>query len=273
MWRQEKRKPKRRAREPRTQKEADDSPVNYEEYILCRFEQLQAMGLGMIAAGAIAYTFYRSWLVFGILLIPACMLAFHVCRGYWRQRQQEQLEFQFKEMIQALSASLSAGYSFENALAVCRGEMEMMYGADGMVVRELEYMVRQMNMNRSSEAVLNDFARRSGLEEAQNFSYIFTIAKRSGGHLVSIISHTVQIMQDRFQVKEEIATLTASRKLEQRIMSLMPFAMVLYVDGTSQGFFDVMYTTAMGRIVMSGCLAVYVLSCYLSKRILDIKVG
>ncbi len=273
MWRREKRKCKRRAREKRAERDTGDTPIEYGEYELCRTEWLKAIGLGIVAAGAIAYTFYRSWIVFGILLIPACFLGPCLCREYWKQRRLEQLELQFKEMIQALSASLSAGYSVENALAVCQRELELMHGSDGMIVKELGYMVRQMNMNRSVEAVLNDFAGRSGLEEAQNFSYIFTIAKRSGGRLVSIISHTVQIMQDRFQVKEEIRTLTASRKFEQRIMSLMPFLMIFYIDSTSPGFFTVMYTTAMGRIVMSGCLAAYGFSCYLSGKILDIKVG
>lgn len=180
---------------------------------------------------------------------------------------------QFKEMIQSLSASLSAGYSVENALSVCQKEMCLLYGADEMIVKELNYMIGQMNMNRSAEMVLYEFAVRSGLEEARNFAYIFAIAKRSGGRLVSIIDHTVQIMQDRFQVKAEIATLTASRRFEQRIMSLMPFFIILYVDGASPGFFDPLYTTMAGRVVMSACLAVYGLSCYLSEKILDIKLG
>jgi len=73
-------------------------------------------------------------------------------------------------------------------------------------------MVRQMEMNRPIETLMSEFAARSGLEEVENFARIFAIAKRSGGRLVPIISHTVQVMNDRFQVKEELRTLTASRK-------------------------------------------------------------
>lgn len=183
------------------------------------------------------------------------------------------MEVQFKEMIQILSSSLSAGYSVENAVAACKKELELMYGADGLMTKEVSYMVQQMEMNRPIESLINEFAARSGLEEVENFARIFTIAKRSGGQLVPIITHTVQIMNDRFQVKEEIRTLTASRKFEQKIMNLMPVLMILYIDSTSPGFFSVMYTTVMGRIVMSGCLAVYLLSVYLSGKILDIQVG
>ena len=235
-------------------------------------EWVIAIGAGILAAGAVAYTFYRSWTAFALLLIPAGASPWYY-REYWRKRRLAELETQFKEMIQILSASLSAGYSVENAIDACGRELEMMYGAEGMIVRELNYMSQQLNMNRPIEVLMNDFARRSSLDEVENFARIFAIAKRSGGRLVSIISHTVRIMNDRFQVKEEIRTLTASSRFEQRIMNLMPFLMILYIDGTSPGFFETIYTTVVGRLVMSGCLVVYGFSCYLSGRILDIKVG
>ena len=49
----------------------------------------------------------------------------------------------------------------------------------------------------------------------------------------------------------------ASRIFEQRIMNLIPFLIVLYIDLTSPGFFSVMYGTWMGRSVMTMCLAAY----------------
>ena len=79
-----------------------------------------------------------------------------------------------------------------------------------MIVREFARMAGELKMNRPVEEVFQSFADRSGLEEAERFSQIFQIAKRSGGRLVSIICRTVSIMEDRGQVKEEIRTMTAS---------------------------------------------------------------
>ena len=80
-------------------------------------------------------------------------------------------------------------------------------------------------------------------------------------------------MGDRSQVKEEIQTLTASKRFEQRIMNLIPVLMVLYIDWTSPGFFKVMYTTLLGRGLMTGGLLVYLASVWLAQKILDIEVG
>lgn len=262
---------RRPGKNKREQNSAEAMPF-YERYSMNWKEWGLSIGLAVILAGTAAYSCYRSWLAFTFLLIPACLCPRYV-RQYQKKKRLEKMEVQFKEMIQILSSSLSAGYSVENAVAACKKELELMYGADGLMTKEVSYMVQQMEMNRPIESLINEFAARSGLEEVENFARIFTIAKRSGGQLVPIITHTVQIMNDRFQVKEEIRTLTASRKFEQKIMNLMPVLMILYIDSTSPGFFSVMYTTVMGRIVMSGCLAVYLLSVYLSGKILDIQVG
>ena len=127
-------------------------------------------------------------------------------------------------------------------------------------------------MNRTVEALLSSFAKRSGLDEVENFSVIFTVSKRSRGELASVVHHVVHVISDRIQVREEILTMTAEKQFEQRIMTLMPYLIVLYVDLSSPGFFSQMYETAVGRVVMTGCLVVYLLAWRVSGKILQIEV-
>ena len=160
-----------------------------------------------------------------------------------------------------LASSLAAGYSMENALKASVEELETLYGRDGLVAREFSYMVQQLGMNRPVEGLLADFARRSGLEDIQSFADVFAVAKRSSGDLGSIMRHTAEVIRDKMQVREEIITLTASRQFEQKIMNLIPFFIVFYVESASPGFFGQMYGTGLGRMLMSGCLAVDLVSC------------
>ncbi len=227
---------------------------------------------GILMAAAAAYGFYRSMTAFLLLLIPACWYL-RIYEQSWRKKRILCLEQQFKEAIRILAGSIHAGYSVENAIAIGCGELEQLYGPHEMIVGEFFYMREQMKMNRSVEQVIQDFADRSGLEEAERFSQIFQIAKRSGGQLTSVICHTVSVMEDRSQVKEEIRTMSASVQFEQKVMRIIPFLMILYIDMTSPGFFAVMYETILGRMIMTGCLAIYLLSCYLSHKIMDIRIG
>lgn len=171
-----------------------------------------------------------------------------------------------------LAAALSAGYSIENAFVVSTTELSLLYGEDGLITREFSYLVQQIRTNRSVEQVLLEFAERSGLEDVRNFSEVFRVAKRSGGDLSQIMRHTADIIRDKMQVKEEIITLTASKQFEQKIMNLIPFFIVFYVEGSSPGFFQQMYGTGLGRMLMSGCLVVYLAAYILAGKILSIEV-
>lgn len=233
--------------------------------------RLYAFALAAVAAGGTAYCFYRSFTAFWMFLIPAFFYPWFYEKK-WREDQRRILELQFKEAIQVMAGALFAGYSPENAVAVSCRELEQLYGSQGMIVKEFQRMARQMSLNRSMEQALEELAERSGLGEAGRFAHIFRIAKRSGGGLTPVICHTVSVMEDRSQVKEEIRTMTSSVQFEQRIMNLIPFLMIFYIDMTSPGFFSVMYETMLGRLIMTVCLAVYILSCVLSQKILNIRI-
>lgn len=110
------------------------------------------------------------------------------------------------------------------------------------------------------------------LEDVQNLAEVLGIGKRTGGDLGSIMRHTAEVIRDKMQVKEEIITLTTSRQFEQKIMNMIPFFIIVYVEGSSPGFFDQMYCTGMGRVLMTMCLILYLTAFWLSERILDIEV-
>lgn len=228
-------------------------------------------GDGNRAGALTAYVFYRNLKAFLIFLpFGACVPFF--MKKQWKKKRLERLSGEFKEGIRVLSASLGSGYSVENAFRASVEELTILFGEEGLIVREFSYIVSQMGLNRPVEGLLADFGRRSGLEDVQNFAEIFQLAKRSGGHLGAIMDYTAGVMGDKMQIQEDIRTATASRRMEQRVMSCLPYAIVLYVDMTSPGFFDVMYTTGAGRAVMTACLLCYGAALVISWRILEIEV-
>ena len=220
---------------------------------------------------ATAYVFYRSFTAF-LLFLPVGFLYPLAKKKELALQRQEELRRQFKEAVLILSSSLGAGYSVENAFAGSLRELEELYGREGMITKEFSYIAHQLRMNRTVETLLAEFADRSGLEEIKNFSDIFAVSKRSRGELVSVVNHTVHVISDRLQVREEILTMTAEKQFEQKIMNLIPFFLVLYVDVSSPGFFDMMYQTGAGRGIMTGCLVLYAAAYALAGRILRIEV-
>ena len=188
------------------------------------------------------------------------------------EKRRSELLNQFKESLAVLSSFLSAGYSTENSFRASIPELKNMFGEGSMILREFETIVNGFSLNKPLEEMLSDFAFRSGLDDITNFAETFNIAKRNGGNLVHIITHTSGIIRDKVQIIEDIKTLNASKIYEQRVMNIIPFVIILYMNFSSPDFFVSLYTTFVGRITMTVCLLIYFISIFLANRIMNIEV-
>jgi len=245
--------------------------LNYDIYILSMREWLYYSGQGVLIAALFSYIFYRSLAIF-LIFIPFGIIVPLTKRNELKGKQLQQLNLEFKEGILLLSSFLSAGYSVENSVISASRELSVLYGAEGLITKEFRFIESQIHMNRSVEQAFLEFALRSGLDDVKNFAEVFSTAKRSGGELVSIISHTAAVIRDKVQVRQEILTMTASKQFELKIMNLIPFFIVVYIDFTSPGFFQIMYTTGAGRILMTICMILYMIAYHTAKRIMEIEI-
>lgn len=225
----------------------------------------------MCADALVSYTFYQNKAVF-LVGLPLCLIyPFLIKKKLILKRRQELLN-QFKEALSTLSSFLSAGYSTENAFRAAISELKNMFSDTAMIVTEFEGIVHGLSLNNPIESTLSDFAYRSGLDDISNFAEIFNVAKKKGGNLVNIITHTSGIIRDKVQLNEDIKTLNAAKEYEQRVMNIIPFIIIIYMNLSSPDFFAALYTTSIGRITMTVCLAIYCFSVYLAHHIMDIEV-
>ena len=86
------------------------------------------------------------------------------------------------------------------------------------------------------------------------------------------IETSARMLGDKIDVKKEIEATLAAKKAEQMIMSMMPAGIILYLQLTSPGFLEVLYGNLFGVCAMTVCLGIYLLSCWMGRRIVDIEV-
>lgn len=226
-------------------------------------------GVGILVI--VSYFFYRSiWAFF--FFLPYLVYYFKKCKKEKERQQAERLRYQFKDGIMAVSAALNAGYSVENAFREGHKDLSLLYEKNEPVMKEFHQIIRGLDANERLEKLLSDFAERSGLEEVESFAEIFITAKESGGDFSVIIRTTAERIGARMEVKREIKTMAAAKNFEQKIMSLVPFIIMFYINLTSPGFFNELYGNALGVTVMTACLGIYLLSHYLAGRIMQIEI-
>lgn len=245
--------------------------MEYRGYRLTPRELWKCLGMSILLGGVLAYLFYESWL--GLLLVP---LLFLIIKRREKKKAEEvrqnELAREFLDVLRSVSASLLAGFSMENAWREAQYEIDRLYGKDSLLGRELERMNHSVGYNTPLEELLSDFGERSGNADIASFAEVFSFAKRSGGNFITIIEATAGHMRARYETEREIQVLVASRKMEQKVMNVMPLLILAYLKLTSAGFLDVLYRNVPGVLFMSVCLLCYGGALVLAERILCIRV-
>ena len=226
---------------------------------------------GIMIITILGYLFYQSFL--GILFLSPILYFYKKSRvkGLINNRKWK-LNLQFRDGIIALSAALEAGYSAEHAFEEACKDLRLIYPTDSMIIMEFTYMINQIRMNITVEKALSDFGERTGIEDIQSFSEVFSTAKRTGGDLINVIKITSNIISDKIEVKREIITLIAAKRLEANIMKLIPLMILIYLSVSSPGFLNPLYHNILGVIAMTSFLLCYLGAYLLIDKIVAIEV-
>lgn len=245
--------------------------VDYRRYRFSKKEFIRYFSEGCLVIGILGYFFYRN--IFAVcLLSPGVILYMRNKKEELCRKRKSQLAVQFKDALHSVNGSLQAGYSLENAFCEACKDMTEYHGADSVIARELSGIKTGIRNNQVLENLIEDLAERSGMEDIHDFAGVLRIGKSSGGNLNAVFENSIAVIEEKLTVKQEIATLISSKKLESLIMCIIPFFIIFYVDITSKGYFDVMYTSAAGRVIMTICLVVYLTAYRLSQKIMEIEV-
>lgn len=245
--------------------------VDYSGYRMSKKELFMYVAEYEAISGIIAYFFYRS--IIALLVASVFVILFlKYKKKQLIKKRQEMLAVQFKELLNAVNGSLVAGYSIENAFIGSIGDMEGFYGKNSYIVKELYVIRRGLANNVSLTALLKDFARRSNVDDIEDFAAVLTIGKQTGGNICGILDSYITVVDEKLSVMQEIETMVSARRFEQKIMNVVPFGIIFYVDLTSRGFFDVLYHNVIGAAVMSVALLLYMISIVMSEKIMNISV-
>jgi len=244
---------------------------NYWRRDIKKREYVKALIIGIALLLTITLLFYQSILL-GILLFPTLL----VYMLKWEEEQTEKkkriFQLQFCDAMQALISALSVGYSMENAMKEAKKDLSHMYSKKDLIMQEFSYMEHQTRVSVPIEQAWQEFAERIQQEDVENFATVFAIAKRSGGNALEIMRNTMRQIQDKVEVKREIETVMTEKRLEFRVMALIPMGMLAYMYLCFPEFMSVLYSNVLGRVIMTICLGIYICAYRMGKKIADIEV-
>ena len=204
----------------------------------------------------VAKLFYGS-IFYGIILVPIGVILYKQRKKQMYIKRQKKLEQQFKDMLICLSDSIKTGYSIQNAIREAYKDVVSMYGMDSEISKELREVISKLKFNVNVEAVLSEMADNMNIYNAKLFVNTFSVVKRTGGSIPNIIRRVTDEIVLKENINQEIEAAITEKRMEQKIMSIIPMLLIVYVNFASPGFLDVMYNSLIGKIIMTICVMLY----------------
>lgn len=275
--------------EPQYYRSATNLPAyNYKVYHMKPLEKTLYFLAAFVVGAAVGYLFYGGIGVdeFGNPTTLTWILNFFFCgvAGFVAGRcfvpirrkaiiakRQRMLKNQFRDMLEAISTSISAGNNVTDAFRSAYEDLKIQYEEDAFILKELEIILSGMNNNVDLVDLLQDFGARSGSEDIASFANVFKICYEKGGNIKETIRTTHDILSDKMEITEDIETIVTSNKTEQKIMVAMPIALIGVIKMMSPEF-SANYTTLSGVISTTVAVILFVAAYYIGKIVLDIKI-
>ncbi|MDD5603596.1 MAG: type II secretion system F family protein [Eubacteriales bacterium] len=245
--------------------------TDYSTYRMSPAERLKYIFTAVAVIFPVTYLFYRRA---GICLALCCVSLLYpsVRRKGIIAKRKKQLLHQFRDMLYSISSSLSAGRSAENSFKAAAGDLALIYsGEEAYMIKELKTINIRIRMNEPLAEVLEDFAVRAGLEDIKDFAGVFSLCRQTGGNLAEAVRNTASVITQKIDIRGEIDVIIAEQRLNQRILSIMPFGLMVMIVLGSPDYAAPLYTP-VGNAVMTIVLILITAANFIGKKITEINV-
>ena len=245
--------------------------TDYRVYTFSPVELLKYGFIGMLLGVCVVWLCYHSFFAAPVA-VPVMVFYVLAKKKQKREERQRLLNYHFRDFLSSLHTNLLAGYSLENGVRMSASDLAKLYGRRDALAAELKDITGQMRFGKPVEQLFLELGTRSGVEDIMNFSEVLVIAKRTGGDMSHILESTWRNICEKIDTRQEIDTVTASRRYEQSIMSFMPAGIILYMRVTFEGFSDKIYGNPAGVVLMTFCLILYAGAFAAGRKMCKIEV-
>ncbi|OJV64615.1 MAG: hypothetical protein BGO41_13505 [Clostridiales bacterium 38-18] len=176
---------------------------------------------------------------------------------------------QFIDFLNLINTNLSLGYGFESSITSISKDINFDHNYSSKCIHQLNNAI-QIGIER--EVIYQRLYSYYPISECSLYIKMIRAAKVSGANLNRITDVTLDKLHMKYKVKNEVKTILYQKVLEQNILSLAPIFIILFIDNTSRGYLDIMYTTIVGRITMTFAFILIFIMNLVAKRIVNFEV-
>lgn len=266
--------------------EINTQVMNYKVYVMNPMEKIMYMSMLMLAGGCIGLIFYgglfqkdgvdtfltliSNIVVFvgiGFLAIKAFL---PMIEDSLQKKRATVLKEQFVDFASALTNALGSGMNMTDSINAVYRDLKSQYPEDAYIILEVKELMDGLNNNLSIEFLLEQFGRRSGEDDIENFAQVFSVCYRTGGDIKAVVRRTTEMISEKVMIASEIETAVTSNKMQMNIMNVLPIVIILMMRVMSKEFAS-SFSSIIGVIGLTVSAGLTFAAYKMGQKIVDIK--
>ncbi len=235
-------------------------------------EDIYFIGAVVLCFTVLSLLFYNSPLPL-LILLPFIPYIRKMNRERKKRKEILELTVSFRDFLYSLSISFASGRLMAEGIYEAHEYLKTIYEPSSLIMKEVTQMIIKLKEAKENEEnILLDFSEKYPVQDIKIFTETFIAAKKTGGDMEKVVMSSIRILLEKMDILEEIKVMVAQKRMEGKIMTTMPLALLFFLRFTSSDFISILYETMEGRIIMSASLVLILLSYLLTKRITDIRI-
>lgn len=245
--------------------------ISYEEkdkksgldYISIKFLISLILGIIYIISSLIRFNFNYMFLLL-IIVSSFFMLDIYFAIEYKNKRKR--IENDLLSAIIIMNNAFKSGMNIMQAVSIVESEL------DGPIKDEFKKISMDIKYGLSLETVFDRFYNRVKIEDVKYITSSLSLINKTGGNIVRVFGAIEKNFYDKKKIKDEMDSLTSSSIFMFRLLITIPIILCLVIFMLNKEFFNPLFTTSIGRIIIVLILLLYSLYILIVKKVMKVDV-
>lgn len=182
------------------------------------------------------------------------------------KNRKEQVNENMLHAIIIMNNAFKSGMSIIQAIHIVYEEL------DGGIKDEFLQMYKDISLGLNMDLVFQRFATRVNTKEARNIAASLSVLNKTGGDISKVFQTVEKSAFNRKKLQDELKSISASAKMMFYILIIIPIILGVSITLINPGYFNIFFENALGIILFSLTLILYLIYVFLIHKIITKEV-
>lgn len=125
------------------------------------------------------------------------------------------------------------------------------FGKDDDFKQSMDYLKQAISLGLNGRLLLDEIDKIFHIEECRLYIEMLKLGEKTGASASKITEITLNNLYTKFRTVSEARLIIYQKKIEQRILSIAPILIIIFIGISGGAFLEILYASTIGRFIMT----------------------